>query len=64
MRGNLRAIPLLLFGSGLCALVYQVVWMRELRLVFGISTAANAAVTGHFHGRPGGWQCHFGPVDG
>lgn len=34
----------LLFASGLCALIYQTVWMRELRLVFGASTAASAAV--------------------
>ena len=34
----------LLFLSGACALVMQVAWMRELRLVFGASTAASAAV--------------------
>ena len=33
----------LLFFSGMCALVYQVAWTRELRLVFGASTAASAA---------------------
>jgi spermidine synthase len=38
----------LLFGSGLCALLYQTTWLREFRLVFGASTAANAAVLGIF----------------
>jgi spermidine synthase len=41
---------LLLFGSGLCALVYQTVWLREFRLIFGASTAASAAVLGIFMG--------------
>src|SRR4051794_28416098 len=40
----------LLFGSGLCALIYQVAWLRELRLVFGGSTAASAAVLAVFMG--------------
>jgi spermidine synthase len=40
----------LLFFSGLCALVYQVAWLRELRLVFGASTAASAAVVALFIG--------------
>jgi spermidine synthase len=38
----------LLFGSGACALVYQIGWLRELRLVFGASTAAAAAVLALF----------------
>jgi spermidine synthase len=41
-------IALLLFGSGLCALIYQVAWLRELRLIFGASTAASAAVLAVF----------------
>src|SRR5215831_2842214 len=40
----------LLFGSGFCALVYQVSWLREFRLVFGASTAASAAVLAIFAG--------------
>ncbi len=39
---------LLLFGSGLAALTYQTVWMREFRLVFGASTASTAAVSALF----------------
>jgi hypothetical protein len=44
------AVAALLFVSGLCALVYQTVWMRELRLVFGASTLAGAAVLAIFMG--------------
>lgn len=39
---------LLLFGSGFSALTYQMVWMREFRLVFGASTASTAAVSAVF----------------
>jgi len=38
----------LLFGSGLCALVYQTVWLRQFRLIFGASTSATAAVLAIF----------------
>jgi spermidine synthase len=38
----------LLFVSGFCALIYQVVWTRELRLVFGATTAASSAVVAIF----------------
>lgn len=43
-------VSLLLFGSGTCALIYQVAWLREFRLVFGASTAASAAVLAIFMG--------------
>lgn len=51
------SVALLLLGSGLCSLVYQTVWLRELRGVFGSSTAATAAVIGIFMGGLGlgGW---------
>src|SRR5262249_38387626 len=57
MKGRLLRVALLLFGSGMTALVYQVAWMRELRLVFGFSTAASAAVLAIFMGGlgVGGW---------
>ena len=42
-----RIAPLLFF-SGFCALVYQVAWERNLRLIFGGSTAASAAVVAVF----------------
>src|SRR5262249_29287700 len=38
----------LVFGSGFCALVYQIAWTREFRLVFGASTSASAAVLAAF----------------
>ncbi len=41
-------IGLFLFGSGFCALVYQIAWLRLLRLVFGGSTAASATVLAIF----------------
>ncbi len=50
MNPRVFTVSLLLFGSGLCALVYQTVWLREFRLIFGASTAATAAVLGIFMG--------------
>lgn len=41
-------VAALIFASGFCALVYQVVWLRELRLVFGLSTAATGVVLAVF----------------
>src|SRR5580704_5236588 len=43
-------VAVLLFGTGFCALVYQIGWLRELRLTFGASTAASAAVLAIFIG--------------
>src|SRR5204863_202840 len=40
----------LVFASGFCALVYQIAWQREFRLVFGATTAASAAVLAVFMG--------------
>ena len=56
LTGAWKAAPFL-FGSGFCALVYQVAWQREFRLVFGASTAASAAVLAIFMGSlgAGGW---------
>ncbi len=45
-----RLIAAFLCGSGMCALIYQVAWLRELRLVFGASTPASAAVLAVFMG--------------
>ena len=42
------AVAALLFGSGACALIYQTVWMRQFRLIFGASTLATAAVLSIF----------------
>jgi len=46
---SLRVVPLFFF-SGLCALIYQMAWLREFRLFFGASTAATAAVLAIFMG--------------
>ena len=48
MFARVRLVAPLLFGSGLCALIYQTTWLREFRLIFGSSTAATAAVIGVF----------------
>ena len=51
----------LLFGSGFCALVYQIGWLREFRLIFGASTAASAAVLAIFIGGLGAGSLLLGP---
>jgi len=51
----------LLFGSGFCALVYQIGWQREFRLIFGASTAASAAVIAVFMGGLGLGGLLLGP---
>jgi spermidine synthase len=50
MTSKISSSSLLIFGSGLAALVYQTTWLREFRLIFGNSTAASAAVLGIFMG--------------
>jgi len=44
----LHRLALLVCFSGCAALIFQVAWMRELRLVFGATTAAVAAVLAIF----------------
>src|SRR5262245_53437437 len=51
----------LLFGSGFCALVYQVAWFREFRLAFGASTLATSAVLAIFIGGLGLGGLYWGP---
>jgi hypothetical protein len=50
MSARVMKVAPLLFGSGACALIYQVAWLREMRLIFGASTAASAAVLAIFMG--------------
>jgi spermidine synthase len=50
MKSGTLLVSTLLFGSGACALVYQTVWLREFRMIFGGSTAASAAVLAVFMG--------------
>ena len=49
---NIQLIKLLplIFISGFSALVYQFVWIREMRLLFGISTIATSIVLAIFMG--------------
>ncbi len=47
-RPQFALIAVLVFISGGAALVFQVAWMRELRLVFGATTAAVSAVLAIF----------------
>jgi spermidine synthase len=61
MPSRLLAVALLLVGSGTSALAYQLVWTRELRLVFGHSTAASAAVLALFIGGLGAGSLLIGP---
>ena len=61
MPPRLLAVALLLVGSGASALAYQLVWTRELRLVFGHSTAASAAVLALFIGGLGAGSLLIGP---
>src|ERR1700736_3973955 len=42
------SVASLLLCSGACALIYQTVWMRQFRLIFGASTLATAAVLSIF----------------
>jgi spermidine synthase len=58
---RLSAVALLLVGSGASALAYQLVWTRELRLVFGHSTGASAAVLAIFIGGLGAGSLLIGP---
>ena len=50
MRPRTWLVAALLFGSGFCALVYQIGWLRDFRLIFGSSTSASAAVLAIFIG--------------
>ncbi|HEY8212220.1 MAG TPA: fused MFS/spermidine synthase [Myxococcaceae bacterium] len=61
MHATPRKLAPLLFGSGLCALIYQVAWFREFRLVFGASTLATSAVLAIFIGGLGVGSVYWGP---
>lgn len=58
---RLTTLSFLALGSGCCALVYQIGWVRELRLVFGASTHASAAVLAIFMGGLGLGAAVLGP---
>src|SRR5688500_20413198 len=44
----LPLLALLFFGSGACALIYQVMWLRLLSLVFGVTVYAASTVLAGF----------------
>ncbi|WP_395753661.1 spermidine synthase [Prosthecobacter sp.] len=50
VRSTQFALALILMLSGFCSLVYQTVWLREFRLVFGGAAPAAAAVMAVFMG--------------
>jgi spermidine synthase len=50
MRAPLARLLPLVCASGACALVYQIAWTRDFRLIFGASTPASAAVVAIFVG--------------
>jgi spermidine synthase len=54
-------VGLILLGSGAAALLYQMAWTREFRLIFGASTAATAAVLALFIGGLGAGGLWLGP---
>ena len=60
MNRRVVRVSLVLFGSGFCALLYQTVWLRQFRLIFGASTAASAAVLAIFMGGLGVGGIIFG----
>jgi spermidine synthase len=47
-RWLLPLLAVLFFGSGACALVYQVMWLRLLALVFGVTVYAASTVLAGF----------------
>jgi len=64
-QGPQQRLPLLaalLALSGFCALVYQMVWLREFRLLFGAATPATATVLAVFMGGLGFGSLLFGRV--
>ncbi|MDA8017599.1 MAG: fused MFS/spermidine synthase [Thermoanaerobaculia bacterium] len=56
----LAGLAFVLFVSGCCSLIYQVVWLRSLRLIFGSSTLAMAVVLAIFMGGLGLGGLYFG----
>jgi spermidine synthase len=62
LRPSLRTpfLAALLGLSGACALIYQIAWLREFRLVFGGATPATAAVLAIFMGGLGAGSAWFG----
>ncbi|HEY3490934.1 MAG TPA: fused MFS/spermidine synthase [Candidatus Deferrimicrobiaceae bacterium] len=56
-----NSILLMAFFSGMCALAYQVYWLRELRLILGATMPATAGVLAVFMGGLGIGGLFLGP---
>ncbi len=56
MQAHLPILAPLFFLSGASALIYQILWLRLLALVFGVTVYAATAVLASFMGRPGARQ--------
>jgi len=61
-KSKLLAVACLLLASGACGLVYQIVWSRDFRLLFGATTPAVAAVAATFLAGLGLGNRFLGPV--
>lgn len=61
-RASVLRFGALLFLSGACALIFQIVWTRELRLIFGATTSASAAVLAIFMGGIGLGNAFLGRI--
>jgi spermidine synthase len=48
LRGRLIVLLVLFFCSGACGLIYQVLWLRQLSLVFGVTVHAASTVLAAF----------------
>ena len=48
LRGRLAILILLFFGSGACGLIYQVLWLRQLSFVLGVTVYAASTVLAAF----------------
>jgi spermidine synthase len=59
-RGRLVSVAILFFLSGFAGLVYQVLWMRELGLLFGSTSHAAATTTAAFFLGIGTGSAFFG----
>jgi len=57
---TLTVLGIVVFISGFCSLAYQVVWLREFRLIFGGAAPAASAVLAVFMGGLGLGGLHLG----
>ena len=65
LQPSTAVLPLLYAVSGACSLIYQLVWVKQLCLVFGSGFTAVSVVTAVFFLGLGlgGWWGFRGPLD-